>query len=285
VTDLLTGRPNMNNPSHPPQPNNIPVVILCGGKGSRIREISELVPKPMLPIGGRPILWHIMMIYSSQGFNRFVLCLGYKGEQIKDYFLNYQARTRDVTIEFNGEESPSALTYHFRGEALPEWSVTLADTGTDTLTGGRVARVAKYIDQDPFMLTYGDGVGDIDVAGSLDQHLRNDSMVTVTGVHPQSRFGRIDVDGDQVVEFTEKPQVEDGYVSGGFMVVKREFISHYLREAEDCILEIDGLTPAAADGKMSVFRHNGFWSPMDNSLEYNALNALWSSGKAPWKIW
>jgi glucose-1-phosphate cytidylyltransferase len=275
----------MNNSSPPPQPSNIPVVILCGGKGTRIREISELMPKPMLPIGGRPILWHIMMIYASHGFSRFILCLGHKGEQIKDYFLNYQARTRDVTIEFRGEAAPSALTYHTQGEALPEWTVTLADTGTDTLTGGRLARVAKYLDQDTFMLTYGDGVGDIDVAGSLDHHRRSGTMMTVTGVHPQSRFGRIDVDGDRILEFTEKPQVEDGYVSGGFMVAKREFIPRYLRESEDCILEIDGLTPVAADGEMSVFRHNGFWSPMDNSLEYNALNALWSTGKAPWKIW
>jgi len=275
----------MNNPSFPPQLSDIPVVILCGGKGSRIREISELVPKPMLPIGGRPILWHIMMIYSGQGFRRFILCLGYKGEQIKDYFLNYQARTRDVTVEFRGGDSAPSLTFHDDSEPLPAWSVTLADTGIETLTGGRVARVAKYIDQDVFMLTYGDGVGDINVAASVDHHRRAESMVTVTGVHPQSRFGRIAVDGDQIVEFTEKPQVDDGYVSGGFMVVRREFIASYLREAEDCVLELDGLTPAAADGKMSVFRHDGFWSPMDNSLEYNALNSLWSSGKAPWKTW
>lgn len=275
----------MNNPAHPPPRADIPVVILCGGKGTRIREISELVPKPMLPIGGRPILWHIMMIYSSQGFRRFILCLGHKGEQIKDYFLNYRARTSDVTVEFRGEDSPAALTYHVGGESLPEWSVTLADTGIDTLTGGRVARVAKYIEQEVFMLTYGDGVGDIDLAGSLDHHFRTDSMVTMTGVHPQSRFGRIDTDGDRIVEFTEKPQIEVGYVSGGFMVAKREFIPHYLKEDEDCILEIDGLTSVAADGGMSVFRHDGFWSPMDNSLEFNALNALWSSGNAPWKIW
>jgi len=268
-----------------PEIQDIPVVILCGGKGSRIREISELVPKPMLPIGDRPILWHIMMMYRTYGFRRFILCLGYKGEQIADYFLNYQARSQDVTVDYGGDGAEPTFTYHLGSHGHPNWSITLAQTGLDTLTGGRVARIAKYIDVEMFMLTYGDGVGDIEIAASLDHHINAEVMVTVTGVRPQSRFGRIDVSGDRIIAFNEKPQVEEGYISGGFMIANREFIDRYLSEREDCVLEVDGLTPAAAEGGMSVFRHNGFWSPMDNSLEYNALNSMWLRDEAPWKIW
>jgi glucose-1-phosphate cytidylyltransferase len=264
---------------------DVPVVILCGGKGLRIREVSELLPKPMLEIGGRPILWHIMRIYAHHGFRRFVLCLGHQGNVVRDYFFNFHARNQDVTLDFNGHETPPEARYHGSDADGLDWSVTLAETGINTMTGGRIARIARYLDAPCFMLTYGDGVGDIDVGATLEWHHRHRRLVTVTGVRPQSRFGQLDIAEDQVREFTEKPQVDNGYVSGGYMVVQRSFIERYLSTDEACVLERHGLARAARDGAMTVYRHDGFWMPMDNSLEYNALNALWSSGKAPWKVW
>jgi glucose-1-phosphate cytidylyltransferase len=265
--------------------SEIPVVILCGGKGLRIREVSELLPKPMLKIGEKPVLWHIMKIYASHGFRKFVLCLGHKGDEIRNYFFNYHATSQDVTLDFHGDSRTPGIKYHGQeGDAL-DWSVTLVETGAETLTGGRVARAASYLDQDVFMLTYGDGIGDVDISTTLDWHLAHEKMITVTGVRPQSRFGQLDISGNSVMDFTEKPQSQDGYVSGGFIVANREFIENYLSAAEDCILENDGLSPAARDGEMSVYRHDGFWMPMDNSLEYNALNALWAKNAAPWKVW
>lgn len=264
---------------------DIPVVILCGGKGLRIREISELLPKPMLQIGDRPILWHIMKGYAHFGFRKFILCLGYKGEVIRDYFLNIHANNQDVTLDFNGEDGPPSLRYHGENDGSRDWSVTLAETGANTMTGGRVARIASYLDQPHFMLTYGDGVGNVDLAATLAWHREHDAMVTVTGVRPQSRFGQLDLDGDQVTQFTEKPQTPDGYVSGGFMVIERTFIDRYLSDSKTCVLEKDGLTRAAVDGEMTIYRHDDFWMPMDNSLEYLALNAMWTSGEAPWKVW
>jgi len=268
-----------------PPIKDIPVVILCGGKGIRIREVSELVPKPMLRIGDQPILWHIMMIYAAHGFRRFILCLGYMGDQIKEYFLNYHAMTRDVTLHFNGDGSPPRIEYHRHPTFNPDWSVTLANTGLNTLTGGRVARLAEYLDQDLFMLTYGDGLGDVNLRASLEHHRTHGALVTVTGVRPSSRFGLIGVDGDRIVSFAEKPQIHEGYISGGFMVCQRSFVTDYLSPAADCVLETDGLARVAEDGGMVVFRHDGFWMPMDNSNEYNALNDLWEKGQAPWRIW
>ncbi len=268
-------------------PADIPVVILCGGKGFRIREVSDLRPKPMLEIGGRPILWHIMMCYAHHGFRRFVLCLGYMGDVIRDYFLHLHSRHQDVTLEFNGHASPPLIHYHGDGGQEPglDWSVTLAETGFETLTGGRVARVAPYLDQPIFMLTYGDGVSDVDIPDTLRCHQEWGSMVTVTGVRPQSRFGQLEFQGNRVTKFIEKPQAHGGFISGGFMVVDRAFIDRYLTTGADCVLERDGLVRAAGDNEMAVYQHDGFWMPMDNSLEYNALNALWDGGSPPWKTW
>lgn len=268
-----------------PDIKDIPVVILCGGKGTRIREISDLVPKPMLRIGGQPIVWHIMMTYAHHGFRRFILCLGYKGEQFRDYFLNYQAMTRDVTLDFQSNGDPPVVDFNHDQAFSPNWSVTLVDTGPDTMTGGRVARVARYLDKDLFMLTYGDGLGDIDIPATIQTHIRSRATVTVTGVRPPSRFGKIDLDGDRIVRFTEKPQTETGYISGGYMVCDRAFVDDYLSPDEGCILEVNGLSPAAADGGMYVHRHDGFWMPMDNSTEYDRLNHMWDRDRAPWKVW
>ena len=263
----------------------IPVVILCGGKGLRIREISELLPKPMLTIGERPIVWHIMKTYAHFGFRRFVLCLGYKGDAIRNYFLNVHTSHQDVTLDFEGTGGPPNIHYHGHDQDEMNWSITLAETGADTLTGRRVARAARYLDQPEFLLTYGDGIGDVDISASLKWHRTQQRMVTITGVRPQRRFGQLEIDGNDVNDFTEKPQTQDGYVSGGFIVANREFIDQYLTPSATCVLETDGLSPVAQAGQMSVYRHNGFWMPMDNSLEYNALNALWARDEAPWKIW
>jgi len=268
-----------------PHLKDIPVVILCGGQGMRIREISELLPKPMLPIGGRPVLWHIMMIYAAHGFRRFILCLGYKGEEIKDYFLHLNTRNVDFTLDFTGKLEAPSMHFHAIDDLVSDWTVTLADTGLDTLTGGRIARIAKYLDQDTFMLTYGDGVGNIDLRGLLSHHVTNGELITTTGVHPPARFGRIEIENGKVSDFAEKPQAEDGYISGGFMVANRAFITHYLSESASCVLERDALPSAARDGVMGDYHHHGFWMPMDNHVEYNALNKLWASGEAPWKIW
>jgi len=267
-----------------PDVKDIPVVILCGGKGLRIREVSELLPKPMLRIGDRPMLWHIMMIYAHHGFRRFVLCLGHMGEVIREYFLNFHTRNQDVTLDFVHHSRPPSIHYHGDRDG-PGWLVTLSDTGVETLTGGRVARVARYLDQPVFMLTYGDGLSDVDVRAALEWHCAHDRMVTVTGVRPPSRFGQLSIDGSRVDRFIEKPRPLDEYISGGYMVIDRAFIDRYLSESESCVLEHDGLATAADDGEMAVFRHDGFWMPMDNSLEYNTLNRLWASAEPPWKSW
>ena len=268
-----------------PSNADIPVVILCGGKGLRIREVSELLPKPMLNIGEKPILWHMMKIYAHFGFRRFVLCLGYKGEVIRNFFLNFHTSLQDVTLDFQDDGKPPRIQYHGKLEDELNWSITLAETGIDTLTGGRVARAAPYLEQSEFLLTYGDGVGNVDVTALLNWHRKQGKMVTVTGVHPQTRFGQLEIEGNIVTDFTEKPQTHDGYVSGGFIVANREFIDEYLTSEKDCILESDGLALAAQAGQMTAYRHDGFWMPMDNSLEYNALNALWANNEAPWKVW
>jgi len=267
------------------KPSDIPVVILCGGKGMRIRQVSELMPKPLLRIGDHPILWHIMMIYAQQGFKKFILCLGYKGDDIRDYFINYQLRASDLTLDFSGGNSTPKMTYHDRAKPYPDWRITLAETGLDTATGGRLARVAKYIDSDVFLFTYGDGVGNIDVATSLRRHRELGAMVTVTGVHPPTRFGHIKIEDERILEFAEKPQAREGYISGGFMVMNKDFIARYLSEDEDCILESQGLRELAKDGGMAVHRHHDFWMPMDNHMDYENLNGLWARDEAPWKNW
>ena len=258
------------------------VVILCGGKGTRLREETEFRPKPMLPIGNRPILWHIMKIYAAQGHNEFILCLGYKGEMIKDFFRNYQWLTSDVTLSLGRTPSPRFHTRH--GEE--DWSVTLADTGENTLTAGRIKRIERYLGNDAhFFLTYGDGVGNVDVNAALASHEKHHGVLTVTAVHPPGRFGEMAMaDGEHVTEFNEKPQVEAGWINGGFFVASRKLFS-YLDDSDDVMLEQEPIRRITADGQLNAYQHTGFWQPMDTFTEFNLLNQLWAAGKAPWKIW
>lgn len=254
------------------------VVILCGGLGTRIRDVSEILPKPMVPIGPYPIVWHIMRHYAHFGHKDFVLCLGYKKEVIIDFFTNYHARSRDVTITLGKEP---VVEYH-ETAATEDWRVTLADTGIKTATGGRIKRAMKYVKGDELFMTYGDGVSNIDVAKLQAQHRRSGKLATICGVHPAGRFGEIAVDGNAVVSFSEKPQVTEGYINGGFMVLSREFVDRYL--TEDCVLESDALAACAREGKLGAYLHDDFWQCMDTAREYQLLNELWEKSP-PWKVW
>jgi len=262
---------------------NIPVVILCGGMGTRIRDVSDNIPKPMIPIGGKPILWHIMKIYGHYGYNNFILCLGYKGETIKEFFLNYYAMVNDVTVELS---KPNSCSYHSKKD-LENWRVTLVDTGVNTMTGARVAKIKKFLGNSPnFMLTYGDGLADINISQLIKFHESHDKLVTVTGVHPTSRFGEMAVEsGGAVTSFAEKPQVSEGRINGGFFVMRAEFIDKYLSEDSNLVLEQHPLTQCAKDNQLMAFNHDGYWQPMDTNREYEILNNSWNSSKAPWKIW
>lgn len=258
----------------------IPVVVLCGGLGTRLREETEYRPKPMVEIGGRPMLWHIMRLYAHFGFNEFVLCLGYKGMIIKEYFLNYQPLVSDFRIRLG--ESPSVS--YVNGREVVDWSVTLADTGQDTMTGARVKRIQKYVNADLFMLTYGDGLADIDIRELLHFHRQHGKLVTVTGVRPPSRFGEMNVRDGMVRHFDEKPQISEGMVNGGFFVCQRGFFD-YLSEDENCVLEQEPLRRLAADGQLAAYPHDGFWQCMDTYREWRLLTDLWDSDRAPWKVW
>lgn len=255
------------------------VVILCGGFGSRIRDVAENIPKPMIPIGRNPILWHIMNYYASYGYKDFVLCLGYKGDVIRDFFLHYESRTRDATIRLGSGTGPE---FHGNLE-VPDWSVTLADTGEGSLTGARIRKIRKYIgDDDNFMLTYGDGVGDVDIPALVDFHKKHGRILTVTGVRPPGRFGEIVARaGGEVAEFNEKPQATAGRISGGFFVCRRELFD-YLDNREDLTFEKEPMAKLVAEGQMRLFEHDGFWQPMDTSREYQLLNSLFAEGNAPW---
>lgn len=255
------------------------VVILCGGQGMRLREETEYRPKPLLEIGGRPILWHIMKIYAQAGFRDFVLCLGYRGQMIKEYFLNYEAMNNDFTICLGREQR---IAYH-DAHAEQDFNVTMADTGLETMTGGRVSIVKKYIDDDNFMVTYGDGVADLDVRAVFDFHMSHGRVATVTSVRPTSRFGILDLsDKGEVRGFVEKPQL-DGWANAGFLVFNRR-IFDYL-SGENCILEREPLERLAREGELMAYRHEGFFYAMDTYREYLYLNDLWTSGRAPWRIW
>lgn len=257
-----------------------PAMILCGGRGTRLRDVTEVLPKPMVPIGEQPIVWHIMKSYAAFGVRRFILCLGYKREAFVDYFMNYHLRTSDATITLGHE--PSLVFHGDSSEA--DWQVTLAGTGLETMTGGRVARAAKYLapGDKEFFLTYGDGVADIDVAALYAHHKSGGAELTITAVHPEARFGELRLDGDKVRGFEEKPAQADGFINGGFMVVDRRFLADYLPADRDVFFEREPMERCAADGKMRVYRHNGFWQCMDNQREYQFLNSLWSAGTAPW---
>lgn len=256
-------------------------VILCGGQGTRIRDVAQDIPKPMVAIGRYPILWHVMKGYAHHGCKDFVLCLGYQSHVIKDFFLNYHVRTSDVTVTLGRHACVECHTGHDE----EDWTVTLAETGTNSLTGARVWRIRPYVEADElFLLTYGDGVGAVDIPALIAFHRRHGKAMTLTGVRPPGRFGELEIDGDQVVGFNEKPQVSTGRISGGFFVCSRT-VFDYLDEGENVMLEEAPMQRLTRDGQLMVFRHDGFWHPMDTYRDHKLLNDLWDRGQAPWKTW
>jgi len=254
-------------------------VILAGGRGTRISEESTMRPKPMIEIGGKPILWHIMKIYSAAGVNDFVICLGYKGYMIKEYFANYFLHTSDVTFDV------SKNTMEVHAKKAEPWRVTLVDTGIETMTGGRIKRVAPYIDGEDFCLTYGDGVSDVDLTALLDFHRRHGNAATVTAVQPQGRFGSVRVEGEDgvVTGFEEKPRGDGRWINAGFFVLSPKVLDYV--EGDATIWERAPLEALASDGELHAFRHEGFWHAMDTMRDRAHLEELWSSGNAPWKVW
>ncbi|MBN1457807.1 MAG: glucose-1-phosphate cytidylyltransferase [Sedimentisphaerales bacterium] len=255
-------------------------MILCGGQGTRIRDINEVLPKPMVPIGAYPIVWHIMKTYAAFGVKRFILCLGYKREAFVEYFLHYHARATDITIKLGKNGN---ITYHdTSGEE--DWEVTLADTGDNTMTGGRVAIAAKYLQENDtdFFLTYGDGVANVNITALLEYHYKHKPAITVTAVHPSGRFGEIKLNKGLVTGFHEKPQTEEGLINGGFMVINKTFLEKYLNTDPDLLLEQEPMRRAMKDGQMAAYLHKGFWQCMDTAREYQLLSNLWKKDKAPW---
>ena len=256
------------------------VVILCGGLGTRLREETEFRPKPMVEIGGKPILWHVMKIYAHYGYLDFILALGYKGEMVKEYFYNYDVLNNDFTIELGNEKK---VEIH-RNNAEKDWRVTLADTGDKTLKGARLKRIEQYIDDDQFMLTYGDGIANVDIEDLLGFHQSHGKLATVTGINPASRFGELKIKGNQVESFSEKPKNGNGLINGGFFIFNRD-IFDYLSKDENCDLEIGPMEKIAAEGQLMVYKHRGFWACMDTIRDMEYLNKLWNENKAFWKIW
>jgi len=256
------------------------VVILCGGLGTRLREETEFRPKPMVEIGGKPILWHIMKIYSHYGIKDFVLSLGYKGEMIKEYFYHYEILNNDFTIELGNKKN---IEIH-SNNAEKGWCITLADTGDKALKGARLKRVQQYVDDDTFMLTYGDGVADVDINALLAFHEKHGKLATVTGINPASRFGELKIKGNQVESFSEKPRNGDGLINGGFFVFNKG-IFDYLSADENCDLEIGPLEKIADEGQLMVYKHRGSWACMDTIRDMEYLNKLWAEGRAEWKVW
>jgi len=256
------------------------VVILCGGKGTRLREETEYRPKPMVPIGNRPILWHIMKIYAAHGHTDFILCLGYKGEMIKEWFRNYQWMVSDVTLCLGDANAHFHTPVEERG-----WRITLADTGEETMTGGRIRRIEPYLEDDEeFLLTYGDGVGNVDITASIAHHRKAGRVLTLTGVRPPGRFGELSIVDGMVRTFFEKPQVTAGRINGGFFVANRSLF-RYLNDDPGLIFEQGPLGALSRDGELACFTHDGFWQPMDTYQEYLLLNRMWSEGQAAWKVW
>jgi len=254
-------------------------VLLAGGLGTRMREETEFRPKPMVEVGGRPVLWHIMKILSTHGIKDFVVCTGYKSEQIANYFANYSTLNKDFTITLGDE---SSIIYHDNHDES-DWTVTVAYTGEDTMTGGRIKRIRKYVGDEPFLCTYGDGLADVDVTALLDFHKQHGGLATITTTQPLSRFGVVDVQEDgSVAKFREKPQTDD-WVSIGYFVLEPQVFDYI--EGDDTIFEYGPLHVLADEGRISAFRHEGFWQPMDTQREYLALNELWDKGAAPWKVW
>lgn len=257
-------------------------VILCGGMGTRLREHTELRPKPMIEVGGMPILMHIMRIYAHHGIRDFVLCLGYKGHAIKQYFLEIDALLSDFTI---GLGASREIQYHGRGmDDLRDWRVTLADTGESSLTGERILRVSKYLDGDTFCVTYGDGIADIDLSAGLEFHRSHGKAATVTGVRPPSRFGEIDQVEGEVRSFNEKPQVAQGLINGGFFFFEPRFL-RYLQEHPHAALEREPLERCVEERELRVFEHRGFWHCMDTYRDWLNLEEMWAGGLPPWRVW
>ncbi len=253
------------------------VVILAGGLGTRLSEETEIRPKAMVEIGGRPILWHILKHYAHYGFNEFVVALGYKAEEIKRYFLDYRTLSGSLTVQLRGGE------VRVHDPDCEDWTVHLIDTGLNTNTGGRVRRLEPWLRGEPFMLTYCDGVADIDLRDLLTFHRSSRKIVTVTAVRPPSRFGGLILDGDSVKDFTEKPQIGEGWINGGFMVCNPELLNY--GEGDDTSLEVHMLERLAGEGQLTAFRHEGFWQCMDTLRDKRLLQSLWESDRPPWKVW
>ena len=255
------------------------VVILCGGLGTRLREETEYRPKPMVPIGGKPILWHIMKIYAHYGFREFILCLGYKGDTIKDYFRNYQWNTSDVTLRLG--EHPK-IRYH-NTHPEDDWEVTLLDTGQETMTGGRVKRALPYVGGERFFLTYGDGLSDVDIGKLLETHERRGKRATLTAVKPAGRFGELDLNGDLISGFQEKPETMNAFINGGFFVMEPSVGE--IIDGDATVLEREPLEKLASSGQLAAHLHEGFWQCMDTYREQQLLDELWKQGSAPWCVW
>lgn len=257
----------------------VKVVILCGGFGTRLREETEIRPKPMVEIGGRPILWHIMKTYAHYNFRNFILCLGYKAEVIKEFFYHYEMLSNDFTIELGSKNIEIYPRHSEKG-----WKVTLVDTGLKAMTGARVKRIERFIDSDIFMLTYGDGVADLNIKELLHFHRNHGKIGTVTGVFPPSRYGELLIFEDRVLSFNEKPKNYANSINGGYFVFTRKFFE-YLKDEDNCVLEREPLQRLAADGELKVFHHKGFWQCMDTYRDYKYLTELWDKGNPPWKLW
>lgn len=252
-------------------------VILAGGLGTRLSEETAVRPKPMVEIGGMPILWHIMNIYAASGFKEFVVACGYKGEIIKEYFANFHLHNSDISLDL----VQGNINFHNR--RVPDWKLDLVDTGMNTQTGGRIKRVSDWIGGQTFMATYGDGVGNVDVSKLLAFHKSHGKLATITAVRPPARFGGLEFNGDQVMRFHEKPQIGEGWINGGYMVFEPEVLD-YLKD-DTTVLEHTPLEQLADVGQLMAYRHNGYWQPMDTLREKHLLEELWGSGKAPWKVW
>jgi glucose-1-phosphate cytidylyltransferase len=253
------------------------VVILAGGLGTRLAEETVVRPKPMVEIGGHPILWHIMNIYAAHGFKDFVIACGYKGEYIKEYFRDFYMHNADITVDL---KRGVVDVHNNRG---PDWQVALIDTGVKTQTGGRLKRLRHWLGNQPFMMTYGDGVGDVDIHALVAFHRSHRRLATITAVRPPARFGGLEFSGDQVICFSEKPQIGEGWINGGFMVLEPGVFNYI--DGDESILERKPMEQLAAKGQMMAYRHEGFWQPMDTLREKQLLEELWQSGRAPWRIW
>ena len=252
-------------------------VILAGGLGTRISEETHLRPKPMIEIGGRPILWHIMKLYSAHGINDFIICLGYKGYMIKEYFAHYFLHMSDVTFDM---EKNKMEVHEQKGES---WRVTLVDTGERTMTGGRLKRVGTYLDEEDFCFTYGDGVSDVDITALVTYHRQHQTLATVTATQPPGRFGSLNFEGDKITRFEEKPPGDSSWINGGFFVLSPDVLQYIADDSTDW--EREPLERLAQEGELTAYKHSGFWKPMDTLRDKMRLEELWETGKAPWKVW